>query len=280
MAIVFEDGGKRLEFSVLGYQFQERINDCYDDNWLKIEIDYSQISSRAQTTNNSQGANNQSSNSKTNSGAQSANNSQGANNKTNNNPSANNTQLERHAKYTDYCVMVQELSGVSKAIDELLNGTKSAFSSRFMEPFLQFVIKKSGDKFVVQVSYVYDSSTPDWKELYVAQVMDGAALQKVNDGLKEYLTQFPYRAPIENKPTATANADGDKIKFCSVEFGGGKTYYYTTDDDSIAVGDFVKVPAGVTDDVCVVEVVAVEYFARTKTPMPLDKVKKIICKVY
>lgn len=42
MSIVFEEGTKRLVFSITGYQFplKSGIND-YDANWLMVQIDYS-----------------------------------------------------------------------------------------------------------------------------------------------------------------------------------------------------------------------------------------------
>jgi hypothetical protein len=153
-----------------------------------------------------------------------------------------------------------------------------------MEPFLQFAVTKVGDIFAVHVRYVYDSSTVEWKEVYIAQGMNCDELRVMRDGLKSYLTQFPYRKPTETKvvvPKAPATKvdPKDGIKFCSVEFNGSKPYYYITDDESIAVGDFVKVPTGVTNSVCVAEVVEVEYYKMGDAPMSLDKVKKIIGKV-
>ena len=68
--------------------------------------------------------------------------------------------------------------------------------------------------------------------------------------------------------------------FCSVEFSEGyKSYYYLTEDDSIEVGDFVYVPVGKYNHEVMVEVVNIEYFSEEKTPIPLEKIKRIIGKV-
>jgi hypothetical protein len=64
-----------------------------------------------------------------------------------------------------------------------------------------------------------------------------------------------------------------------VEFGEGSSdYYYITDDESIEIDDLVKVPVGKNNRECIATVVDIEYFKEDNLPMPLDKVKKIICK--
>lgn len=70
------------------------------------------------------------------------------------------------------------------------------------------------------------------------------------------------------------------IIFLSCEFeGGGRSYYYRTDDETIEVGDYVRVPVGSNGRTAIVEVVDIEYFEENNTPMALDKVKTIIEKV-
>lgn len=67
--------------------------------------------------------------------------------------------------------------------------------------------------------------------------------------------------------------------FCSVEFyGGNRTYYYLTDDETIEVGDEVIVPVGADNHHVTVEVVDVEYFTKENAPYSLDKIKKIFRK--
>ena len=71
----------------------------------------------------------------------------------------------------------------------------------------------------------------------------------------------------------------DDFIFCSVVFDNGyKSYYYLTDDDSIAVGDSVIVPAGKDNHEAVVEVVNIEYFSQENAPLPVEKIKRIIRK--
>lgn len=67
--------------------------------------------------------------------------------------------------------------------------------------------------------------------------------------------------------------------FCSVIFeGGGKSYYYLTEDDTIEVDDFVIVPAGKDNHEVVVKVADIEYFAAGDTPLPVEKTKRIVRK--
>jgi hypothetical protein len=65
--------------------------------------------------------------------------------------------------------------------------------------------------------------------------------------------------------------------FCSLVFDNGyKSYYYLTYDDSIAVGDFVIVPAGKENNLKVAKVVKIEYFTKENAPFPIEKTKCII----
>lgn len=67
--------------------------------------------------------------------------------------------------------------------------------------------------------------------------------------------------------------------FCSVLFDEGyKRYYYLTDDDTIAAGDYVLVPAGRYNRLTVVQVERVEYFQEKDAPLPIEMTKKILRK--
>jgi len=68
---------------------------------------------------------------------------------------------------------------------------------------------------------------------------------------------------------------GDHI-FCSVVFGGGKPYYYRTEDDTLQIGDSVLVPVRNAGETAVAEIIKIEYFAEEELPLPLDKIKVII----
>ena len=76
-----------------------------------------------------------------------------------------------------------------------------------------------------------------------------------------------------------AKRKNDDYIFCSVEFNeGGKSYYYTTEDDTLKIGDAVLVPVGNDGRTATVEIVNIEYFPEDKVPFPLDKAKSIIGK--
>lgn len=103
----------------------------------------------------------------------------------------------------------------------------------------------------------------------------GDWLQEFSKNLRKYLKRWDLFVFDGNtKPAA------DGIMFCSCEFeGGGKSYYYISDDPSLEEGDLVRVPVGDNGRTSVVEIVDIEYFKEDKVPMPLDRVKKIIERV-
>jgi hypothetical protein len=69
---------------------------------------------------------------------------------------------------------------------------------------------------------------------------------------------------------------GDHI-FCSVVFGGGgKSYYYRTEDDTLQIGDSVLVPVKSAGETAVAEIIKIEYFAEEELPLPLERMKVII----
>lgn len=71
----------------------------------------------------------------------------------------------------------------------------------------------------------------------------------------------------------------DDYIFCSVEFSESrKSYYYTTEDDTLEIGDDVLVPVGNDGHTAIVKIVNIEYFPEDKVPFPLDKAKSIIGK--
>ena len=85
---------------------------------------------------------------------------------------------------------------------------------------------------------------------------------------------FIYR---KRKP---ANQDYDYI-YCSVVFSeGGKTYYYLADeDDDIGIGDRILVPVGEYGHQAEASVTDIEYFSAEKVPMPVERMKSIICRL-
>jgi len=100
----------------------------------------------------------------------------------------------------------------------------------------------------------------------------GDWLQEFSKNLRKYLKRWDLFVFDGNtKPVA------DGIMFCSCEFeGGGKSYYYISDDPSLEEGDLVRVPVGDNGRTSVVEIVDVEFFKDDEVPMPLNRVKKII----
>lgn len=70
-----------------------------------------------------------------------------------------------------------------------------------------------------------------------------------------------------------------EIIYCSVSLeDGGKTYYYTTDDESIEVGDEVIIPVGAANTELHGIVESVGYYLPENVPFPYDRTKAIIRK--
>jgi ADP-ribosylglycohydrolase len=71
-----------------------------------------------------------------------------------------------------------------------------------------------------------------------------------------------------------------ELIYCSVSLeGGGKTYYYTTEDDSIEVCDEVIIPVGADNNELHGIVEAVGYYLPGNVPFPYDRTKTIIRKI-
>ena len=80
----------------------------------------------------------------------------------------------------------------------------------------------------------------------------------------------PYIDPL-------AQTDKTVYTFCGVLFENSPTiYFYRTNDDGIAVGDYVVVPIGRDEKEITVEVVTVQKHRRATAPYPVDKAKHIL----
>lgn len=81
----------------------------------------------------------------------------------------------------------------------------------------------------------------------------------------------------DNKDDKYKRQPGEVI-YCSVSLNGGRTYYYTTEDESIQIGDMIVVPVGMDNNEMRGEVKDIEYFLPEDVPIPLERTKKIIRK--
>jgi len=79
--------------------------------------------------------------------------------------------------------------------------------------------------------------------------------------------------------SAEISARRGRLILCKVQFPGSyKHYTYSTDDETLSAGDIVDVPVGRNNDVTWARVVEIGYFDEYDTPIPRDKIKKIIGK--
>lgn len=99
------------------------------------------------------------------------------------------------------------------------------------------------------------------------------------DRIAEFISFYGMYGSLLNPNNYNKGRKGEEYIFCSVSFStGGKTYYYSTEDESISIGDRVIVPVGADDAEKTVIVENIEYFTEDDLPMPLHKVKSILCK--
>lgn len=95
----------------------------------------------------------------------------------------------------------------------------------------------------------------------------------------EFMAFYGFGEIFDPKSYNKVKRRTSELMYCGVRFDEGhRIYHYISDDDSIAEGDFVVVPAGKDDHHAVVEVVSVEYFSEENVPFPLDRTKSIIRK--
>ncbi len=92
----------------------------------------------------------------------------------------------------DSCLLAFELVELTETLDAILEGRETGTATDFMEPYLTFAVTRTGERFDVQLRFVYDTGSP-WKEVYVCQEMDRRELKEMNDGLKEMYARFPRR---------------------------------------------------------------------------------------
>ncbi len=145
---------------------------------------------------------------------------------------------------------------------------KSCRSGKISEENANYTLTVSyDDGKVFTANGIYDSvGLPEDFPHFAGRILDFLCTYRFGDALDPAVYSVKRRL------------EGDYI-FCSVSFDDGyKSYYYITDDESIAEGDLVVVPAGENNREAIVEVVKVEYFSEENAPYPIEKTKHIICK--
>ncbi len=127
------------------------------------------------------------------------------------------------------------------------------------------VLTKKGKERIIQGTYDKKGLPDDWSA-FIGSVLDFLAFYDCGEIMNP---------SVYGKIRRT---NGDVI-YCSVSFDDGyKTYYYTTDDDSIEVGDFVVVPVGKDNREITAKVMKKEYFPTDDVPLSLEQTKHIIRK--
>lgn len=121
----------------------------------------------------------------------------------------------------------------------------------------------------------HDGSIETSETFYSENFLPGLnnLLEKIHSFAGDLTAEIFSPAPAEIAP-----AQGKYI-FCKVKFDGSyKHYTYSTDDETLAVGDIVDVPVGRFNDVNQARIVEIGYFDEYEAPFPIDRIKKIIGK--
>ena len=102
----------------------------------------------------------------------------------------------------------------------------------------------------------------------------------LNDFIAEIRTYAAdLTAEIFSPSTVRVVPQREKLILCKVQFPSSyKHYTYSTDDETLAVGDVVDVPVGRNNAISQAKIVEIGYFDEYEAPFPIDRIKKIIGK--
>ena len=154
-------------------------------------------------------------------------------------------------------------------VDKLFDAAQDFFDKLEMEPSPELRVPK------IKIELVrHDGSIENFETVYSEGYLPG--LSKFIGVIKAFTSDLTAEIflPLDddqNKP--------DKYIFCKVQFKGSyKSYTYRTEDETLAVGDFVDVPVGKNNDVAQARIVEIGYFDEEEAPFPIDRIKTIIGK--
>ncbi|WP_217587963.1 hypothetical protein [Lentibacillus saliphilus] len=122
---------------------------------------------------------------------------------------------------------------------------------------------KNNPQRVIEGSFDKNGLPEDWSEFA--------------EDLSNFLSAYKHGDIFNRSIYSKAKRQANEYMFCSVVFHyGDKRYYYIADDDTIKVGDFVLVPAGMDNHIAKVQVVDIEYVSKEDAPLDVDQTKHII----
>ena len=123
----------------------------------------------------------------------------------------------------------------------------------------------------------HDGSTKTFDTLYNENFLPGLTnfIDTVQTLVNDLQAEIFKPSPIE----IVSRRKSGKYILCKVQFPGSyKHYTYSTDDETLAVGDIVDVPVGRYNEVRQARLIEIGYFEEYETPFPIDRIKKIVGK--
>ncbi len=121
----------------------------------------------------------------------------------------------------------------------------------------------------------HDGSAETFETLYNENFLPGLMnfIEEIQTCADDLTAKIFCPLPTEIEPPRS------KYILCKVRFKESyKPYTYRTDDETLAVGDVVDVPAGRSNEVAQARIVEIGYFNDYELPYPLSRIKKIIGK--
>lgn len=104
-----------------------------------------------------------------------------------------------------------------------------------------------------------------------------AGFSSFSQELRHFLRRFSVGEIFKASNYLRKERQLDEYIVCSVVFeGGDKGYYYRTEDESMEIGDLVKVPVGEHGHTTVAEIIEIDYYTEEQLPMPFETLKEIL----
>lgn len=123
----------------------------------------------------------------------------------------------------------------------------------------------------------HDDSIETLETLYNENFLPG--LTKFLDEVQKLVNDLQAEIFKPSSVEIVPRHSSGKYILCKVQFQGSyKHYTYSTDDETLAVGDFVDVPVGRYNEVRQARIAEIGYFDEYDLPFSMDRIKKIIGK--
>ena len=95
-------------------------------------------------------------------------------------------------RYVDPCLLTTELAEIPEELERVMSGEEDSYISDFLEPYLSIVFARDGERIVVIVHFVYDT-TGRWKSRKITKFMSAEEADDFLRRFKAMCAEFPQR---------------------------------------------------------------------------------------